>query len=554
MEENNNKRFALPLGTILRNGDNEYKVVKVLGAGGFGITYKVSAKIKLKNVTGNFFFALKEFFMAGCDRADDKRTVVVSKSLEEAARLSKEDFITEARRLNHLSGLSKHIVQVNEVFKENNTAYYVMEYLDGGNLQDIVKKDGPIEEQNALELIKPVAEAVSLIHKEFILHQDIKPENIVLKQDSDTGGTYPVLIDFGISKHFSKDGKPTSAPLAKGASDGYAPIEQYSRIESFQPKIDVYALGATLLYLLSGKSPKSAFEITAEQIRACLPQSVSQTVTDAVLHAMRKLQEERTPDVESFMRECRLDFVTDRTEHTGGGSDVREYRGSVNNINTTKALNSSRGRNYKSNSAKIFNSKKFLFACVALILVGVIIFFIINFSGESGSGSDKPETVSVPDDSTNGANPNDSANHDADNSIKTEDISAELSDKNIPNANGQAGGVEEAQQNHETRTISGTAQNNQNKTEETPNNPDTPDRPRIENPPKNETPNTPTLSLSKMSTKEFVESQDENSQEQDANVNNTEKSPSPKNNKNINSVGTTSVSDWMNQQDQMDDE
>ena len=407
MEEINNKRFALPVGTSLKNGDNEYRIVKVLGAGGFGITYKVSAKIKLKNVTGTFFFAVKEFFMGGCDRADDKRTVVVSKSLEQAARLSMEDFITEARRLNHLSGLSKHIVQVNEVFKENNTAYYVMEFLDGGNLQDIVEKDGPMTEQKAISVIKPVANALSLIHKEFILHQDVKPENIVMKHDPDTGESYPVIIDFGISKHFSKDGKPTSAPLAKGASDGYAPIEQYSRIESFQPKIDVYALAATLLYLISGKSPKSAFEITPAQIKDCIPSAVSQSTADAILHAMKKLAEDRTEDVNAFLRELG-DKAENTVQTTTRSVSQDRTKDHEQNNNGTKAFNDRSMRAGDNDSVITRNNKKWLYALGGLVLMAGLIALILTFTGKNDNDSNVSAPVENLEDSTKRANITDS--------------------------------------------------------------------------------------------------------------------------------------------------
>ena len=292
---------ALPLGTILRNGENEYTVEEVLGAGGFGITYRVSAVVMAGNVPITTSFAVKEFFMKGGERADDGRTVRYIKTMRQMAEESMNDFMVEAKRLNTLSGKSRHIVRVNEVFKENNTAYYVMQYLDGGELTEHIERDGAMTEAQAIAVIRPIAEAVILIHKEHLLHLDIKPDNIVLMTSPRDRSQYPVLIDFGIAKHFTSSGKPTSTHSAKGASDGYAPIEQYASIDHFAPELDVYALGATLFTLLTGKIPKKAFDITEPEILAALPEAVSRRTRTAIAGAMKKLKEQRTPNVKAFL-------------------------------------------------------------------------------------------------------------------------------------------------------------------------------------------------------------------------------------------------------------
>lgn len=292
---------ALPLGTILRNGENEYTVEEVLGAGGFGITYRVSAVVMAGNVPITTNFAVKEFFMKGGERADDGRTVRYTKTMRQMAEESMNDFMVEAKRLNTLSGKSRHIVRVNEVFKENNTAYYVMQYLDGGELTEHIERDGAMTEAQAIAVIRPIAEAVILIHREHLLHLDIKPDNIVLMTSPRDRSQYPVLIDFGIAKHFTSSGKPTSTHSAKGASDGYAPIEQYASIDHFAPELDVYALGATLFTLLTGKIPKKAFDISEQDILSALPDTVSKRTRTAIVSAMKKLKEQRTPNVKAFL-------------------------------------------------------------------------------------------------------------------------------------------------------------------------------------------------------------------------------------------------------------
>ena len=293
--------FTLPVGTVLKNGNNEYRIVEVLGAGGFGITYKVSSTIMVNNVPIMTFFAVKEHFMKGCERDTDGKTVRFAATMKSDVEASKEDFVIEAKRLNQLSGKSKNIVRVNEVFEENHTAYYVMQFLDGGELSNVIEKNGPLSEAQALNMIMPIATAVDIIHREHLLHLDIKPDNIVLMTSPVDGTQYPVLIDFGIAKHFSSSGKPTSAHSAKGASDGYAPMEQYANIDSFAPEMDVYALGASLYYFLTGKTPKKAFDITEEDVEKGLPNNISKKTRKAIIGAMQPFRQNRTKSVKDFI-------------------------------------------------------------------------------------------------------------------------------------------------------------------------------------------------------------------------------------------------------------
>ena len=293
---------VLPKGTELHNGKRKYRVEKVLGTGGFGITYKVSSTVMVDNVAINTFFAMKEYFLSSCYRGDDGATMLFSPTMKIEVEQSLNDFITEAKRLNSLGHKSDNIVKVNEVFKENDTAYYIMEYLEGGNLQEYVRRNGALSEKEAIAFITPIAHAVGALHSERILHLDIKPENIVLKKDRDTGKTTPILIDFGLVKHFDTKGKPTTRLAAKGASDGFAPMEQYTTIDNFAPTLDVYALGATLYYLLKGKNPPKAFDIeSTAAIRESLPSSVSEKTKNAIVGAMEKSKFERTQSIGLFL-------------------------------------------------------------------------------------------------------------------------------------------------------------------------------------------------------------------------------------------------------------
>lgn len=293
---------ALPIGTLLQSKSRKYYVVEVLGGGGFGITYKVYANEMIGNISQKIFFVIKEYFTKGCFRTENGISVSYASNLKNEFEQSRTDFVLEADRLNKLGKLSPNIVKVNEHFDANSTSYYVMEYLDGGDLRHYVSKNGALSESEALSKIIPIARAVEHLHKDGMLHLDIKPDNIVLKEDATTGEVIPVLIDFGIAKHFDRHGKPTSRPIAKGASDGYAPMEQYTEITKFAPEIDIYALGATLFFCLTNTNPPKAFDIPSnDTLLVKLPIDVSQRVKDAIVNAMQRSSYDRTKSVQSFL-------------------------------------------------------------------------------------------------------------------------------------------------------------------------------------------------------------------------------------------------------------
>jgi len=211
------------------------------------------------------------------------------------------DFVEEARRLGILGRNSPNIVTVYNTFEALGTAYYTMEYIDGGDLRSYVEEHGPMSEQQAVETILTVASAVGMLHASHVLHLDIKPGNIVLRHGSD-GKLEPVLIDFGIAKHFGSDGSPTTYLTAKGASSGYAPIEQYDDIDTFSPQIDIYALGGTLYYLLTGKNPPKAFDIKSfDELRGNLPEGLGENTVAALKGAMKHIKHERLQDIDTFM-------------------------------------------------------------------------------------------------------------------------------------------------------------------------------------------------------------------------------------------------------------
>lgn len=347
---------TLQPGTVIKSPASEYKIEKVLGSGGFGITYLATGKFKVGNVPVEVKFAIKEHFMETCFRDGDGVTVRCTPTSQLSVEQSRKDFFNEAKRLQAICQLSDHIVNVNETFEANGTAYYVMEYLDGGS-------PGKMDEAEAISLILQIADAVNALHNNKLLHLDIKPDNIILKNNGGNNQT-PVLIDFGLAKHFDKKGNPTSTPNAKGLTNGYAPIEQGGDISEFAPTLDIYALGATLLYLLTGKNPPSSIylvDANQSKLKSLIPDNVSESTRNAILHAMKPNKEERTQDIATFINEL-----------TQGREEIRkpqsESGGKTESINTKKLKLSRDGKSSK---------KKYILWGLGLFILAPIVLFII---------------------------------------------------------------------------------------------------------------------------------------------------------------------------------
>lgn len=302
MNESKIAANALRPGHVLRGGENSYEVVSVLGAGGFGITYKVRRR------ADGAILAMKEYFPDQlCERADD-HTMAYLKSNAGAIETGLKDFTTEARRLDRHNISHPNIVVVNDVFSANNTAYYTMEYVEGHNLRQYIDAaKAPMTPEQALSVMHPVLQAVALIHKNRITHLDIKHENILLTRQDD-GSLRPVLIDFGQSKHYDSKGHATSHLTNAGCSEGFAPPEQYMGLVDFTPQADVYALGATLLYLLTSKQPPRSTDISPDAVRELLGTDIPSDITTAIIMAMNPAKKDRTQSVKLFAKDLGIDL------------------------------------------------------------------------------------------------------------------------------------------------------------------------------------------------------------------------------------------------------
>ena len=279
--------MQLKPGTKLQGG--KYEIVRTLGQGGFGITYKAEQVLLHREV------AVKEFFMKDCCERDlsTSHVSVGTGSQRELVRKFREKFLREAQMIAALD--NPHIVKIHDVFEENGTAYYVMENLPGGSLTDKVKKEGPLSEAQAEKYIRQVADALSYLHERDTVHLDVKPSNILLNAKGEA-----VLIDFGISKHYDKAGEQTSSTPV-GISKGYAPLEQGrdGDVSQFGPSTDIYALGATLYHLVSGQVPPEASVVVEEGLDR--PQGVSDRLWNVIVKSMQPKRKDRPQSIEAFL-------------------------------------------------------------------------------------------------------------------------------------------------------------------------------------------------------------------------------------------------------------
>ena len=284
-------------GAVLQGG--KYRIVKVLGAGSFGVTYLAKTK-----VIGNFgaietSVAIKEFF------ASELNTRLADGSVREMSgnSLAFKYMKKFAEEADKISLLKEHpgIVKVLETFSENNTCYYVMEYKDGGSLREYVDGNGGVPESEAIEMIRKIGDALSYMHSRKMLHLDLKPGNVMMDSDGSL-----CLIDFGLSRHFENEESESTTGIGLGTV-GYAPIEQAGYNSSDVRKdipvtIDIYALGATFYKILTGKTPPPSYELLQSFPSAALEaKGISAKTIEAIKKAMSPIPSFRPQTVSEFL-------------------------------------------------------------------------------------------------------------------------------------------------------------------------------------------------------------------------------------------------------------
>lgn len=288
----------LRVGTILHG---TYRVDGYLASGGFGNTYVAT------NIQFGERYAIKEFFLKGVTERDENTTTISVSNQENAATFEaqRDKFKKEAVRLRKLS--SPHIVCVHDLFEENGTAYYVMDFVDGENLRDYLKKIGhPLDEATVWQVFDQVLDALEVVHSHGLFHLDLKPANLMMDQQ---GGVR--LIDFGASKQM-KAGSGATTSTAVSYTNGYAPREQMEQaLDKFGPWTDFYALGATLYFLLTDQKPPLPSDIdddmTDDKHEAlAMPDSISDRLRRMVLWLMatdRRKRPQSVADIRSVLNQ-----------------------------------------------------------------------------------------------------------------------------------------------------------------------------------------------------------------------------------------------------------
>ena len=276
-------------GTLLKDGT--YRIVRFIKSGGFGCTYEARHVYSDKKV------AIKEFFVEDlCNRDENSsRVTVVTQSKKALVERLKDKFVKEAKSIWNLN--NRGIVRVSDVFEENGTAYYVMDYIEGESLEEKIKDKVNLSEEETLIYVRQVADTLRYIHSKNILHLDIKPGNIMIDEEDNA-----ILIDFGASKQYDEvDGENTSTLLLK--TPGYAPLEQMdNEVGVFFPSTDIYALGATMYKMLTGITPPNAIKLAGKFKMQPLPDNISYNTRNAVEKAMQKDKEDRPQSIDEFLK------------------------------------------------------------------------------------------------------------------------------------------------------------------------------------------------------------------------------------------------------------
>lgn len=280
--------YALKPGTIL-NG--KYLVGRVLGQGGFGITY-IGWDLQLERKV-----AIKEFYPSGHVTRQNGTGLLIwhtNDAAQTAMHGGQEMFLKEARKMSRVRDISQ-VVRVRSVFQENDTAYICMDFIGGRTLKDQLKAQGKLTWEQAKQIFLPVMDAMDQVHNAGLIHRDLSPDNLMVQPD----GTVKIL-DLGAAKDLNLNSGKTSMQVAKS---GFSPLEQYMQQGNSGSWTDVYALAATMYYSLTGVMPPSAIDrMDRDGLDWDLPElkALPPEVLAALKRAMVLRSEKRTQTMAEF--------------------------------------------------------------------------------------------------------------------------------------------------------------------------------------------------------------------------------------------------------------
>ena len=283
--------FALKPGTIL---DGKYLVGEMLGQGGFGITY-IGFDLLLEQKV-----AIKEYYpmSTGMVSRENSTTVVWSSAVMQKSGMEKgfDSFLKEARKMAKLGGIPG-VVGVKSVFIQNETAYIVMDFIEGETLLKKLQREGPMDYNTCISLMTPIVQALAEVHKHGIIHRDISPDNIMVQSDGKL-----ILLDLGAAKDLDiqgKDGNVQSSQMV--AKHGFSPVEQYGQAGKIGPWTDVYAMAATIYYCCTGVLPPSATDRMIEDTLTCRPRLTKEEF-DVLAFCMSVLPQNRPQNMDALLQ------------------------------------------------------------------------------------------------------------------------------------------------------------------------------------------------------------------------------------------------------------
>ncbi len=283
--------FALKPGTIL---DGKYLVGEMLGQGGFGITY-IGFDLLLEQKV-----AIKEYYpmSTGMVSRENSTTVVWSSAVMQKSGMEKgfDSFLKEARKMAKLGGIPG-VVGVKSVFIQNETAYIVMDFIEGETLLKKLQREGPMDYGTCISLMTPIMQALAEVHKHGIIHRDISPDNIMVQSDGKL-----ILLDLGAAKDLDiqgKDGNVQSSQMV--AKHGFSPVEQYGQAGKIGPWTDVYAMAATIYYCCTGVLPPSATDRMIEDTLTCRPRLTKEEF-DVLAFCMSVLPQKRPQNMDALLQ------------------------------------------------------------------------------------------------------------------------------------------------------------------------------------------------------------------------------------------------------------
>ena len=353
--------------TILQGG--RYVIHGVLGRGGFGVTYLAEQVMAKRRVCIKEFFP-KDYYTRG----DDTRSLMLaSQGFATSMNRYKEKFVKEAQTI---AALDHHnIIPIYDVFEENNTAYYVMEYIDGESLSDVIKRRGALSESEAVDYICQAGSALEYLHDRRIMHLDVKPGNIMVRRKDNR----VVLIDFGLSKHYDEQSGEATSTTPVGVSHGYAPMEQYKHggVNTFSPETDIYSLGATLYYMVAGKVPPEAATLISEPLD--FPQHVSATLRSAITAAMALSPKQRPASVGKFLAMLggvgvsENTIIIDKSVKTVDEKPVDEKPAPKQHIEEKP-----KHQTPNEDKPKPKISLRWVFLAIAVFVIGLVVFISLN--------------------------------------------------------------------------------------------------------------------------------------------------------------------------------